>query len=48
MPKEILKTKKERLAYIEECVKRGNERRAKLEKDNEEVAKLTEADDSGY
>ena len=41
----VLKTKKERLAYIEECVKRGKKEREAAKK---EVDKLTEVDETGY
>ena len=44
----ILKTKKERLAYIEKIVKRNNKAKAKAEKDAAEAMKYTETDNSGY
>ncbi len=33
----VLKTKKERLAYIEECVKRGNKEREAAKKEVEKI-----------
>ena len=48
----ILKTKKERLVYIEKIVKRNNkaraEAKAKAKKEAEEAMKYTETDSSGY
>ena len=44
----ILKTKKERLAYIEKCVKRGNKEREKARKEAEAAANVTEVDENGY
>lgn len=44
----ILKTKKERLAYIEKVVKRNNKAKLKIEKDAKQAMKYTEADETGY
>lgn len=44
----VLKTKKERLAYIEKCVKRGLAKKAKMKKQSEEASKYTETDENGY
>lgn len=44
----VLKTKKERLAYIQECVERGNEEKEKARKEAEAAANLTEVDENGY
>ena len=44
----VLKTKKERLAYIQECVERGIKEREKASKEAEAAANLTEVDENGY
>lgn len=41
----LLKTKAERLAYIEKCVKRGNRERAKAKKEAEAMSKEMEKND---
>ncbi len=48
MENKILKTKKERLAYIEKVVKRNNKARAKAKKEADALSKITEVDESGY
>ena len=44
----VLRTKKERLAYIEKCVKRGLAKKAKMKKQEQDVMNYTETDENGY
>tara|TARA_R100000278_G_C5372469_1_gene129459 strand:- start:153 stop:302 length:150 start_codon:yes stop_codon:yes gene_type:complete len=49
MENKILKTKKERLAYIQQCVERGNKKREEAKKrEADALSNVTEVDESGY